>query len=359
MLNAVVPASAAHFGRGMIMPNLTPPITTVEAALTYRQRILSASKDTGGDFTPLMTLYLTESMSVDAISLIAKKPEVAKFIKGVKLYPLGATTNSENGVRDIGKVMPVLECMQDTGFPLLIHGEVAEAEVDIFDREKRFIDRVLDPLRRRLPKLKITLEHITTKDAVDYVASCDAQLAATITVHHLFINRNHMLAGGIRPHYYCLPLAKRESHRQALVAAATSGDPRYFLGSDSAPHLDKDKMSACGCAGIYTAPVAMPCLAQAFEDAAALDKLEAFTSVHGAAWYGLQPNKTQLTLMRSDSPVDLPKSRSIGGKRLTVFDPMCDIYWRVAAPTMTMAAAAKKTSKKTVEESAPLFPWQA
>ena len=343
MLAGVVADTAAHFERALVMPNLTPPITSIAEADNYRQRIKKALPR-GNNFTPLMTLYMTEDMSPDTIASLAE----TDFIKAVKLYPLGATTNAHNGVADKAKIYPVLEQMEASGVRLAIHGEVTDDDVDIFDREKRFIDEVLIPLRHKFPGLKITLEHITTKEAVDYVASCATHLAATITVHHLFINRNHILAGGIRPHYYCLPVAKRESHRQALVAAAISGDSRYFLGTDSAPHLDKDKLSACGCAGIYTAPVAMACLAQLFDEAGALDKLEGFTSIYGTAWYGLPENETQLTLIRTAHPVNLPKSVRVGGETLTVFDPMRDIYWS-PAPSLVWQAKPK-TPKRSAKK---------
>lgn len=343
MLASVVADTAAHFGRALVMPNLTPPITSVAAADKYRKQIIKALPPKS-DFTPLMTLYMTEGMAPETIAAVAK----TDFIKAVKLYPLGATTNAHNGVADMTKIYPVLEQMEASGVVLAIHGEINDPEIDIFDREKSFINKVLIPLRQKFPALKITLEHITTKEAVDYVASCANHLAATITVHHLFINRNAMLAGGIRPHYYCLPVAKRESHRQALVAAAISGDKRYFLGTDSAPHLDKDKLSACGCAGIYTAPVAMACLAQLFDEAGALDKLEGFASIYGAAWYGLPVNETQLTLIRSDTAIDLPKSVQVGRETLTVFDPMRDIYWSVAPSLVWQAKpkTAKGSAKK-------------
>ena len=342
MLAGVVADTAAHFGRALVMPNLTSPITSVAAADKYRKQIIKAMPPKS-DFTPLMTLYMTEGMSPDTIASLAE----TDFIKAVKLYPLGATTNSQNGVADIPKIYPVLEKMEASGVRLAIHGEITDDAVDIFDREKRFIDEVLIPLRQKFPGLKITLEHITTKDAVDYVACCATHLASTITVHHLFINRNAMLAGGIRPHYYCLPVAKRESHRQALVAAAISGDKRYFLGTDSAPHFDKDKLSGCGCAGIYTAPVAMACLAQLFDEAGALGKLEGFASIYGAGWYGLPVNEAQLTLIRGTHSVDLPKSVQVGRETLTIFDPMRDIYWSVA-PSLVWQAKPK-TAKRSVK----------
>ena len=319
MLKAVAPASAAHFARAMIMPNLVPPITDVAAAHQYRARILAATK--GHDFNPYMTLYLTEDMSPGTIRAAAKDAHLL----AVKLYPAGATTNSASGVRDIARVMPILELMAELGLPLAIHGEVVDDAVDIFDREKVFIEKQLEPLRRALPDLRVVLEHITTKDAVDYVGASDKNLGATITAHHLLITRNHILAGGIRPHYYCLPVAKREVHRQALVAAATSGNPRYFFGSDSAPHSDTAKLAPCGCAGIFTAPVAMACLAEIFDSENALDRLEGFTSIYGAEFYGLPLNESRLTLHRKTPPPPV----AIEGADVVIFDPMRPLNWSV------------------------------
>jgi len=324
MLEAVLPHSARDFARAIIMPNLVPPVVTMADALAYRERIEHALPK-GTDFTPLMTLYLTEATDPDDVEQ-AFRSNVAE---AVKLYPAGATTNSQSGVRDIAKVMPVLERMAKTGMPLCIHGEVTDPAVDIFDREAVFIDKVLDPLRRRLPELRITLEHVTTSNGVDYVRSADRNLAATLTDHHLIINRNAILAGGIRPHYYCLPVAKRESHRLALREAAVSGDPRFFLGTDSAPHVDPMKECACGCAGCFTAPNALACLAQVFEQEHALDRLEGFASLYGAAWYGLEPNAEIVTLVRRVTPVDYPRRIDTGSGPVTVFDPMFDLFWEV------------------------------
>ena len=323
MLKAVAPASAAHFGRAMIMPNLVPPITDVESAHQYRARILDATK--GHDFNPYMTLYLTEDMPPGTIRTAAKDAQLL----AVKLYPAGATTNSASGVCDIARVMPILELMAECDLPLAIHGEVVDDAVDIFDREKVFIEKHLEPLRRALPNLRVVLEHITTKDAVDYVGASDKNLGATITAHHLLITRNHILAGGIRPHYYCLPVAKRETHRQALVAAATSGNPRYFFGSDSAPHSDTAKLAPCGCAGIFTAPVAMACLAEIFDSENALDRLEGFTSIYGAEFYGLPLNESRLTLRRSASSPPLAPPVAIEGADVVIFDPMRPLNWSV------------------------------
>ncbi len=326
MLHAVLPHTAAHFARAIIMPNLVPPVVTAKDALAYRARI-AAELPRGVDFTPLMTLYLTEGTEPDDVEA-AHRDGIAL---AVKLYPAGATTNSHSGVGDLNKAMPVLERMAKIGMPLLIHGEVTDSAIDIFDREAVFIDTVLDPLRKRLPELKITLEHVTTSDGVAYVKSAEKNLAATLTVHHLIINRNAILAGGIRPHYYCLPVAKRESHRLALRAAATSGDKRFFLGTDSAPHTDILKEAACGCAGCFTAPNAIACLAQVFDEEQALEKLEGFVSVHGAQWYGMPVNEQRITLRRTSSPVAGPHKIETGAGTVTVFDPMFEIFWEVSA----------------------------
>ena len=325
MLDVVTPDSAADFGRALIMPNLVPPVVSGAQAADYRDRIMAAVPD-GVDFVPLMTLYLTET--TDPADLVSAARE--GIVTAVKLYPAGATTNSESGVRDIAAVTPVLEAMADAGIPLCVHGEVTDPEIDIFDREAVFIERVLDPLRRRLPELRVVMEHVTTSDGIDYVQGGGATIAATLTTHHLFINRNHILAGGIRPHYYCLPVAKRETHRRALVAAAMSGDPSFFLGTDSAPHLDSAKLSSCGCAGIYTAPNTLACLAQIFEDEGALDRLDGFVARHGAAYYGVPTNKGKVTLVREDEPQPVPDIRATPEGDLTVFDPLTPIYWRVA-----------------------------
>ena len=324
MLAAVAPDTARHFGRAMIMPNLVPPVIDVAAASAYRARIMAATA--GFDFTPHMTLYLTEDTGIDMIEAAAADETVL----AVKLYPAGATTNSASGVRDMDKVMPQLEAMAKVGLPLAVHGEVTDDDIDIFDREKRFIDTVLDPLRRRLPELRVVMEHITTADAVAYVGAADRNLGATITVHHLMITRNHILAGGIRPHYYCLPVAKRSTHRDALIAAAISGDARYFMGTDSAPHPESGKLSACGCAGIYTAPVAMGCLAQVFEQENSLDQLESFVSLNGARYYGLPEHPAKITLIRHDEPLAPMPAIEADGENVTVFDPMQPVYWSVA-----------------------------
>jgi dihydroorotase len=323
MLAAVLPDTARHFGRALIMPNLVPPVATAAQARAYRDRIMAALP-AGAQFTPLMTLYLTED--TDPADVAAAQAE--GIATAVKLYPAGATTNSASGVRDFDKVRPVLEKMAEIGMPLCVHGEVTDPEVDIFDREAVFIDRVLRPLRKKVPDLRMVMEHVTTQDAVDYVRDTHRGLAATITTHHLIINRNHILAGGIRPHFYCLPVAKREAHRVALVQAAVSGDPRFFLGTDSAPHTDANKLLPCGCAGIYSAPNTLSCLAEVFEAAGKLRKLEAFVSLNGALFYGLKPNPQMITLVKGD-PVRYPASLATDVGPVTVFDPGFDLHWRV------------------------------
>ncbi|MBB3008814.1 dihydroorotase [Cupriavidus alkaliphilus] len=302
-LAAVLPDTARQFARAIIMPNLKPPVTTVAQAQAYRARILAALP-AGMQFEPLMTLYLTDNTSAEEIA-VAK---ASGFVHGVKLYPAGATTNSDAGVTDIRRCYPALEAMQREGLPLLVHGEVTDPAIDIFDREAVFIERVMTPLRRDMPELKVVFEHITTKDAAQYVRDASGPVGATITAHHLLYNRNAIFTGGIRPHYYCLPVLKRETHREALVAAATSGSERFFLGTDSAPHARGLKEHACGCAGCYTALHAMELYAEAFDAAGALDKLEAFASFNGPAFYGLPRNTGTLTLEREDweLPAELP-----------------------------------------------------
>jgi len=323
MLRAVLPESARHFARAIIMPNLVPPVVTAADARAYRGRILAALP-AGMDFTPLMTLYLTEE--TEARDVVAAHAE--GLISAVKLYPAGATTNSASGVRDVDRVRPVLETMAEIGLPLCVHGEVTDPQVDIFDREAVFIERVLDPVRRATPGLRVVMEHVTTSDAVAYVTSQERDLAATITTHHLVINRNHILVGGIKPHYYCLPVAKREEHRLALRHAATAGDARFFLGTDSAPHTDPLKESACGCAGCFTAPNTLSILAHVFEEEGALDRLEGFTSLHGPAFYGLPPNEARITLTK-DAPITYRSKIETGDGPVTVFDPGFALRWRV------------------------------
>jgi dihydroorotase len=324
MLSAVVEQSARDFGRAIIMPNLVPPVTTLEDAMSYRQRILDAlGRDTS--FEPLMTLYLTEYTTTYDLDNAA----ASNMVKALKLYPAGATTNSDSGVRDIQKSYRLFERMAELDLPLLVHGEVTDADIDIFDREAVFIDRVLDPIRRTFPELRIVMEHVTTKNGVDYVGSADSNLCATLTTHHLMLNRNAMLVGGLRPHYYCLPILKREEHRKALRAAATSGDTRYFLGTDSAPHPTHTKESACGCAGVFSAVNSLGCLATVFEEEQALDNLNAFTSQNGAKFYGLDINDVKMRLIRTSEPAVFPESIKVGAETVTVFDPGKPIYWHV------------------------------
>uniref|UniRef100_A0A2P2KGM7 Dihydroorotase, mitochondrial n=1 Tax=Rhizophora mucronata TaxID=61149 RepID=A0A2P2KGM7_RHIMU len=296
ILKAVVPHSASHFGRAIVMPNLKPPVTTTTAAVAYRESILEAlPADT--NFNPLMTLYLTDTTSPDEIKLARK----SGVVFAVKLYPAGATTNSQHGVTDLfGKCLPVLEEMVEQNMPLLVHGEVTDPNVDVFDREKVFIDTILQPLIQRFPQLKVVMEHITTADAVSFVESCnEGYVAATVTPQHLFLNRNALFQGGLQPHNYCLPILKRETHRRAIVSAVTSGSKRFFLGTDSAPHERQRKECPCGCAGIYNAPVSVPLYAKVFEEAGALDKLEAFTSFNGPDFYGLPRNTTKIKLTKT------------------------------------------------------------
>lgn len=307
-LKSVVPHTAKQFARAIIMPNLANPVTTVEHANKYRDEILNAVPNSG--FQPLMTLYLTDNTTAETINE-AKK---CGFIHALKLYPAGATTNSDKGVSDIANIYPALEAMQEVGLPLLVHGEVTDPAIDIFDREQLFIKTILEPLIAHFPKLKIVLEHITTKDAVDFVSSASSNIAATLTAHHLLMNRNDIFTGGIRPHHYCLPVLKRETHRQALVEAAISGNPKFFLGTDSAPHSQNAKESACGCAGMYTAYHAMELYAEAFDKADALDKLEAFASFYGADFYGLPRNTSTITLNRKDWQV--PDSLMLGNDKI-------------------------------------------
>ena len=325
VLAAVAPESARHFARAIIMPNLVPPVVTGAEAAAYRDRI-TATLPGDGTFTPLMTLYLTEKTDPEDVAAA----HAAGLITAVKLYPAGATTNSSSGVRDFDRVRGVLERMAEIGLTLCVHGEVTDPEVDIFDREAVFIDRVLDPIRRATPGLRVTMEHVTTSDAVDYVRGTEGHIGATITTHHLMINRNHMLVGGIRPHYYCLPVVKRASHQTALRQAATSGEPRFFLGTDSAPHTDDNKETACGCAGVFSATNTLACLAHVFEEEGALERLEAFASLNGAAHYGLPTNDTTITLVKEDAPVTYPDKIETGDGPVTVFDPGHPIRWRVA-----------------------------
>jgi dihydroorotase len=306
------------------MPNLLPPVTTVAAARAYRGRIKGVLPE-GAQFEPLMTCYLTDATDPEEI---ARGFEERSFA-AVKLYPAQATTNSAFGVTDYDRISPVLERMAGLGMPLLIHGEVTDPEIDVFDREAVFIERVLDPLRRRLPELRIVIEHATTEEAVNYVSASAANLAATITAHHLVINRNAIFSGGIRPHLYCLPIAKREKHRRALRRAATSGDRRFFLGTDSAPHAVAMKETACGCAGIFTASCALEIYAEVFEEEVALDRLEAFASLNGPAFYGLRPNEAQVTLRRE--PFQVPERIGDSDGAVIPFRPGETLRWRLAS----------------------------
>ena len=322
MLKSVLPETARHFARAIIMPNLVPPVVTGAQAAAYRDRIMTALPE-GMTFDPLMTLYLTEDTDPADVAAAA----ASGLVTAVKLYPAGATTNSASGVKDFDKVRGVLEKMAEIGLPLCVHGEVTDAEVDIFDREAVFIERVLDPVRRATPGLRVVMEHITTSNGIDYVKSQD-DMGGTITTHHLVINRNHILAGGIKPHYYCLPVAKRETHRLALRKAATSGSKRFFLGTDSAPHTDANKLLPCGCAGCFTATNTLSILAQVFEEDGALDKLEAFTSLNGPAFYGLPVNDETITLSKG-AAVDYPSQIETEDGPVTVFDPLTELHWKV------------------------------
>lgn len=319
---AVVAHSAERFARAIVMPNLKPPVTTTEMAIAYRQRILSSlPADTG--FEPLMTLYMTDRL--DSEEIISAKQ--SGIVKGVKLYPAGATTNSDAGVTDIRRLYPVLETMQRETLPLLIHAEVTDSDVDVFDRERVFIDRHLSELSRSFPELPMVFEHVTTKEAVDFVRESEGRTAATITVQHLMYNRNAMLAGAIRPHYFCLPILKRNSHQQALIEASTSGDPRFFLGTDSAPHPQHAKECACGCAGCYTADAAIELYAEIFEQAGSLDKLEGFSSFFGADFYGLPRNKTSITLEKQ--PWVVPQSYPFGKDQVIPLAAGKQLQWRL------------------------------
>jgi dihydroorotase len=320
-LAAVVPHSARQFGRALIMPNLRPPVTTAAQAMAYRERILAAVPQ-GLRFEPLMTLYLTDNLAPDEIQRAKAAGVVA-----LKLYPAGATTNSDAGVTDIRKTYRTLEAMQRDGLLLLVHGEVTDPAVDVFDREKAFIDTQLIPLRARFPELKIVVEHLTTRDGAQYVAEAGAHTAGTITAHHLLYNRNAIFSGGIRPHYYCLPVLKREEHRVALVKAATSGSDRFFLGTDSAPHAAHLKEHASGCAGCYTALSALELYAQAFEAAGALDRLEAFASFNGPAFYGLPRNEGKVTLRKQ--PWTLPDTLPYGDAQLKPLGGGETLSWRL------------------------------
>ena len=322
LMQSVLPDTARQFARAIIMPNLRPPVTTTAQAAAYRERIVAAIP-TDMSFEPLMTLYLTDNTSAEEI----RRAKQSGFVHGVKYYPAGATTNSDAGVTNMRKAYPALEEMQRCGMPLLLHGEVTDSNVDVFDREAVFIERVLQPLLRDMPKLRVVFEHITTSDAVQYVKSTPGNIAATLTVHHLLYNRNAMFAGGMRPHYYCLPVLKRETHRKALVEAAISGNPKFFLGTDSAPHTQHAKESACGCAGIYSAHTAIELYAEVFEQAGALDKLEGFASFFGADFYGLPRNTQEIKLRREDWSV--PATLGFAGQRLVPLRAGEMVKWKL------------------------------
>ena len=324
VLADVVPATVRRFARAVVMPNLSPPVTTTAAALAYRDRILAAVPP-GASFEPLMTLYLTDETGAEEIRRAAASGRVL----GVKLYPAGATTNSAHGVTDLERCAPALDAMQERGLALMVHGEVTDADVDVFDREREFVERTLAPLVERFPALKVVLEHVTTADGVGFVRGARDGVAATITAHHLLLNRNALFEGGLRPHHYCLPVLKRERHRAALVDAATSGEPRFFLGTDSAPHPRHAKESACGCAGMYTAHAGIELYAEAFDRAGALPKLEAFASRNGPAFYGLAPNRGTIMLRRESWPV--PAEMPMGGDVLVPFRGGGRVAWRLSA----------------------------
>ena len=322
-LAAVAGATARVFGRAIVMPNLKPPVTTVAAAASYRERILAALP-AGSSFAPLMTLYLTDNTPPDEVA----RAKASGFVHAIKYYPAGATTNSDSGVTDLARVYPALAAMERHGVVLSLHGEVTDPGVDMFDRERVFVDTLLTAIVRDFPGLSIVLEHITTREAAAFVREAPSRIAATITPQHLLWSRNALFAGGIRPHYYCLPILKRETHRQALVAAATSGNPRFFLGTDSAPHAHGAKENACGCAGCYSAPVALELYAEAFEDAGALGRLEGFASRFGADFYGLPRNAGTVTLVREawDVPVDC----AFGAERIVPLRAGETVRWRLA-----------------------------
>ncbi|HVL37228.1 MAG TPA: dihydroorotase [Burkholderiales bacterium] len=319
---SVLADSARRFGRAIVMPNLKPPVRTTAEALAYRGRILAALP-AGAKFEPLMTLYLTDDTAPEEIS----RARLSGQVHAVKLYPAGATTHSDAGVTRISRCFHALERMQEVGMPLLVHGESTDPAVDVFDREKAFLEETLGPLVERFPGLKVVLEHITTRDAVQYVEVTGANVAATITAHHLLMNRNALFLGGIRPHHYCLPVLKREEHREALVQAAVSGNPKFFLGTDSAPHPRGDKEAACGCAGIYTAHAALELYAVAFEEAGRLERLEGFASLHGARFYGLPPNEATVTLARESWTV--PATIPFGDRELVPLRAGESLPWKL------------------------------
>ncbi|MDL1864615.1 dihydroorotase [Betaproteobacteria bacterium PRO5] len=324
-MRSVLPDTARRFARAIVMPNLKLPIVTTEQAAAYHARILSALPDElVGRFEPLMTLYLTDTTSPEEIT----RARASGIVQGIKLYPAGATTHSDAGVTDIARCEATLEKMEELDMPLLVHGEVVDPAVDVFDREKIFIDRVLTPLLQRFPGLRVVFEHITTREAVEFVQTAPSRIAATITAHHLMLNRNALFSGGLRPHHYCLPVLKREIHRQALLEAATSGHSRFFLGTDSAPHPVRDKESACGCAGIYSAHAAIEFYAEVFEQAGRLDRLEAFTSFHGPDFYGLPRNTDRISLIRKSWQI--PEQVELGEEKLIPLRAGEQARWKLA-----------------------------
>ncbi len=323
LLRRVVPDSARRFARAIIMPNLRPPITTTDLARQYRDRILAAVPD-GLNFQPLMTLFLTDETSPAEIA----RAKPSGFVHGVKWYPAGATTGAENGVREIARCYPALEALEEQGLPLLVHAETTDPDIDVFDREAVFLDSQLAPVIQRFPGLRVVVEHVTTRNAVQFVRDASSVVGGTITAHHLLLNRNALFDGGLRPHHYCRPVLKREPHRLALIEAATSGHPRFFLGTDSAPHLRRDKEAACGCAGIYTAHAAIELYAEAFEQADALDRLEPFASFHGADFYGLPRNAERITLVKS--PWQVAPSLGEGDDSVIPFRAGGGVAWQLA-----------------------------
>ena len=325
ILKAVVPETTRNFARSIVMPNLVPPILNAKQAIEYKKRIEKAIPP-NDSFEPLMTIYLTEETNKNELKNAYKNGSVF----AVKLYPAGATTNSDSGVKDLQKVMPVLETMSKIGMPLLIHGEVTDPNIDIFDREKVFIDKKLDFICKELPDLKITLEHITTKEATQYVKEGNKNLAASITPHHLALNRNAIFVGGIRPHNYCLPILKREAHRKYLIKAATSGNPKFFLGTDTAPHLTSDKESECGCAGVFNATYCLQILAQIFDNEKSIKNLENFTSVNGATHYNLELNKVTIRLFKSSESLNFKEILSFNKKKIKIFTPDFPVFWCIA-----------------------------
>ena len=324
ILSSVLPFTSELFGRAIVMPNLKPPLRTRSEIISYRDRILNCLPE-GHVFQPLMTLYLTDETSPAEVRLCASD----NLIAAVKLYPVGATTNADHGVTAIKKVYPVFECMQELGIPLSVHGESSDPTVDIFEREAAFIEQDLEPLRKDFPELKVVFEHLTSKIGVDYVLSCGDMVAATITPHHLLITRNDIFAGGLQPYLYCLPIAKRKSDMTAIRKAAVSGDPRFFFGSDSAPHLATSKEGSSGAAGIFNVPTAVPYIAQVFEEESALDKLEGFLSLYGPRFYGLQVNNDNIRLQKVSHPVHAPADVVTGDGKVRVFMPRSPLYWSI------------------------------